>query len=395
VAASKLPDHLVQQIHELAAQGITKTEVAARTGVNRGTVKQYWPADVPHPEPVRTPVETESERWRAEREKKLHQEAIKQAAAEVGFRAFLEQLIRDIAPTCQPKPIKSSPRPAKGTAEELLTVWSDWHMYEVVTRERTLGLNEYDAEIGEARARRVVDTLLTIKGRAERGGQPYRKITVAANGDMISGSIHEVEKHSDAENVIEAAIRCGNLLGSCVEALAAEFELVEVFGTTGNHGRLPDHRRMPQKDPTRNWDYLIYRWAEQYTSRLPNVRWFIPPAYSVIYQIHEWNFHQNHGHEIRSWNQIPFYGIIRRTTGLNAIRQHTGQPIHYTLCSHFHNAGTLSVPGGEVIVNGSLIGATEYSVEGLGRADKPSQWLLSVHPEHGVTTRWPIYAEGA
>ena len=50
--------------------------------------------------------------------------------------------------------------------------------------------------------------------------------------------------------------------------------------------------------------------------------------------------------------------------------------------------------GGETFVNGSLIGGNEFSIGALGKCDKPSQWLFTVHPEHGVASRWPIYGDG-
>ena len=33
---------------------------------------------------------------------------------------------------------------------------------------------------------------------------------------------------------------------------------------------------------------------------------------------------------------------------------------------------------------------TEFSVNSLGKSDKPKQWLLGVHQEHGITHRWQV-----
>jgi hypothetical protein len=395
VAATKLPDQLVQQIHELAASGLTKTEVSARTGVWRGTVAKYWPADVPHPEPVRTPVETESERWRQEREKKLHQEAIKQAAAEVGFRAFIDELVRDAAEAVHPgKPVVHK-TPKSVTPETMHQSLCDWHWGELVTKERTLGLNEYNASIARSRVRQVIESHLGIKERLERGGFAYPRLVVAANGDMVSGTIHDVEKHTDPANIVQASIDCGQTLGEAIRDLAQHYEAVEVFGTVGNHGRLPDARKLQDKEPCRSWDYLIYRWAEKVTSACPNVQWFIPDAYSVIYEVEGWRFLQDHGSFVKSWNNIPFYGIKRRVTSLNAIRHQLQEPIHYSVMGHFHQASANEMPGGEVFVSGSLKGPDEFSVNHLGQGGRPSQLMFGVHPGNGVTGRWPIYAEGA
>jgi hypothetical protein len=125
-----------------------------------------------------------------------------------------------------------------------------------------------------------------------------------------------------------------------------------------------------------------------------NVKFTLPDSYSAVYEVEGWRFYQGHGHDIKSWQSIPFYGISRAATGLNALRVAAGVPIHYFLFSHFHNPGSICAPGSEYFVNGSLIGGTEFSVNGLGRSDKPCQWLLGVHRDHGVTHRWPIQADG-
>ncbi len=65
------------------------------------------------------------------------------------------------------------------------------------------------------------------------------------------------------------------------------------------------------------------------------------------------------------------------------------------LIGHFHTATSMPSATGEVFVNGSLIGGTEYSVNALGKSDRPTQWLLGVHEEHGVTHRWPVYPDVA
>jgi hypothetical protein len=193
--------------------------------------------------------------------------------------------------------------------------------------------------------------------------------------------------------VVAAAFGCGMLLAQLLRDLAAKFPEVTVVGTSGNHGRLPDARRVQQKDPTRSWDYLIYLFARSALAGCRNVSFILPDSYSAVYEVEGWRFLQAHGHDIKSWQSIPFYGISRSVTGINALRASIGEPIHYCLFSHFHNPGSIAAPGGEYFVNGSLIGGTEFSVNGLGRCDKPSQWMLGVHRERGVTHRWPLLAE--
>jgi hypothetical protein len=167
-----------------------------------------------------------------------------------------------------------------------------------------------------------------------------------------------------------------------------------VFVSPGNHGRLPDARKVQQKDPWRSWDVLIALLAREHLRGNSRITWHIPQSWSVAYEVQGWRFLQLHGHDVKSWMGIPFYGLNRMISTVGALEASRGSPVHYVLAGHFHTQSSLAHPVGEMFVNGSLIGATEFSVNALGRADKPTQWLLGVHREHGVTHRWPILCDG-
>lgn len=370
--------------------------IARRAKVHESVVTRYKrdPSRLEDADPADA-LRTAEERRARSRDLAVEREQLQAVAGERSFRAFVEALVRDAVPKVDPPPRFREPkRTGESVEEALLLLLSDWHAYEVVKPERVYHLNEFNADVLGRRVWRVVHGARSIVEKMRVGGWRFPRLVVACNGDFISGTIHDVEKHSDAPNVIQAAIGCGYLLAQALRELAALFPLVEVFGTSGNHGRLPDHRRVSQKDPSRNWDYLIYAVARQALADVPQVKFYLPDSYSAVYELQGWRFAQNHGHDIKSWQSIPFYGISRAVTGLQSLLTAHGTPINYFLYSHFHNPGSIAAPGGEYFVNGSLIGGTEFSVNGLGRADRPCQWLLGVHKDHGVTHRWPVYADG-
>jgi hypothetical protein len=400
-----LPKAKRDQLRAALAEGKSETECSRALKIDRGTVRSYKrnperfdapdAAAVADLDPADALKAAEERRARS-RELAIEREALQAVAGERSFRAFLDGLIKDAVPRLDVPPKYREPKRVAATVEEsLILLLSDWHAYEVVKPERVYGLNDYNADVLGRRVWRITNAARSVVTKLRAGGWRFPRLVVAANGDFISGTIHEVEKHSDAPNVIQAAIGCGMLLAQSLRDLAAVFELVEVFGTSGNHGRLPDHKRVSQKDPSRSWDYLIYSVARQALADCPNVRFYLPDSYSAVYEVEGWRFAQNHGHDVKSWNAIPFYGISRAVTGLNSLLTAAGTPINYFLYSHFHNPGSIAAAGGEYFVNGSLIGGTEFSVNALGRADKPAQWLLGVHRDHGVTHRWPLQAEGA
>jgi hypothetical protein len=341
-------------------------------------------------------VEVERERIENRRLVRAEREDIMAVASERSLRAEITRVIRDVARQIDAPPRWKAPNARSKTAsvETAVQMFSDWHSDEVVLSEAVRGFNEYNDTIAAQRVRAVVDRHLSIKGRMEAGGGwriPH--LVVSANGDFVSGTIHELEKHSDHKNVVWAVYETGLRLGQAIRDLSAAYEHVEVVCTSGNHGRLPDARRIQEKEPTRNWDTLVYLFAKEATRSLSNVTWTIPDSYSLLFQVGRWTFGQQHGHEVRSWNSVPFYGLNRLTGNLNAMEAARGAQIHYWLFGHFHSASSMPHASGESFINGSLIGATEFSVNALGKADRPTQWLMFVHPENGVTSRWPLLGE--
>jgi hypothetical protein len=323
-------------------------------------------------------------------------DAMMEVAGEKSLRSMLESLVTKTAKMfAAPPPYKAPKTKDTVTEETLLLMLSDWHLYEKVDPDRVRDLNFYDAEVAARRAYNIVRSAINIKRKMERGGWRFSRLVVGLNGDLISGSIHEVERHGDAPSVTHAVYGAGLLLAQMLRDLAAEFEEVEVFCTSGNHGRLPDARRVQQKDPLRSWDTLIAWFAKEHLGALGDrIRFHTPNSYSVIFTVEGWNFLQTHGHDVKSWNAIPWYGINRLVSNINALESARGVTIHHYLFGHFHTATSLPHAAGESFINGSLIGGTEFSVHGLGKSDRPCQWLLGVHKDHGVTHRWPLIAEG-
>ena len=410
-------DHLAT----LRAQGYSLKAIAASTGRSYNSVKNKVVSDharyalpvtpprvlaslpsatlappptLEPPAPI-DPVEAERERQARLRALKDERDALKEVAGEKSLRATLETIVRATAQTfAPPPPYKPRTRTSRtSTPETMVSMLSDWHAGENVSAEGMRGFNQYNDDVFRRRVDAVVDVHLSIKERLEAGGGwRYERCVLGCNGDFVSGTIHELEKHSDHDNIVWAVYATGLVLADAIRRIAAEYPRVEVFCTSGNHGRLPDARRVQQKEPTRSWDTLVYLFAREHLRNLPNVSFFIPNSYSVAFDVYGWRFLQTHGHDVKSWNSIPWYGLNRLVSNINALEAGRGTPIHYWLFAHFHNASSLPHATGESFVNGSLIGANEFALNALGKADRPQQWMLSVHPEHGVTSRWPLYA---
>lgn len=390
----------ITALREDLAAGLTAADTARRLkrsvrsveNKRRDEAATAPPREAPGILPPPDPIVVEQERQARVRALREEREALVSIAGERSLRATLETLLREIVPACPPPPRYVAPRRnLKRVTETALLQWTDWHYGEVVKSERVRGLNAYDQAIAADRVQSMVANARGILARLRTGGHEFPRAVLAVNGDLVTGSIHDLEKHSNGKTIVESVVECGNLLAESVRNVAADFEQVDVFCTVGNHGRLPDARRMEQKSPLRNWDALVYFFAQCALRDVPNVTVTIPDAYAVGYTVQGWRVMQQHGHEVKSWAGIPWYGIERYVSRITALESRRDQAPHVYLFGHFHTATSLPHATGETFINGSLIGGTEFSVNALGKSDKPAQWLLGVHEDHGITHRWPVY----
>lgn len=340
-------------------------------------------------------LETEKEKIRTQQQRQLSAEEIRKLASGFSLLDRLKEYLREAILALPPSPPPKTRTEEEGghlIEETHVLMLSDWHAYETISLERLRGINAYDADVFSRRVLTIVRGVLNIKGKLETAGWRFRKLVCALNGDFVSGTIHEVEKHLDAPNIVMAAYGTAYVLAQAIRDLAAEYEEVVCYGTPGNHGRLPDARNVSGKDPLRSWDMLIYLIAKEMLRDQRNVTVIVPESEAACYEVEGWRFLQLHGHNVKSWNQIPWYGV-QRAVGVAALTESAlDERLHYVLLGHFHTPTSLVHSGVEVFVNGSLIGPTEWSLPLFGLQD-PSQVLLSVHREFGVTSRWIVRGE--
>jgi hypothetical protein len=331
MSAVQLPKKLQDRITKLRGDGLSKSAVARELRLDRDTVRKYWGAEGA---PSKFDPVAAARRKAQEREQSA---AIAEAVKEQAFRDVLRELVTSQAPAVEPPPRYKPPKPPKDAAVETLVLHlSDWHANEIVRAENTFGLNEVNREVTLRRVAKIVRSVLNIKARLELGGYRFPRLVIACNGDMVPGTIHEAERHTDGANAVRTALDVGQLLATAIRDLSGGFEQVYAFGTSGNHGRLPDARKVQFKEPSRSWDYLVYQYAAAMLRDCGNVQFEIPDAWAVMYEVEGKLFYQGHGHFIKSWNSIPFYGITRMTSKLGAVLATHFRPVDYWLFGHFH-----------------------------------------------------------
>ncbi|WP_173043809.1 hypothetical protein [Bosea sp. ANAM02] len=275
-----------------------------------------------------------------------------------------------------------------GTPEVPVTVWSDWHIPEVVSLSETAGKNEYNPDIAEARVRRLVASTISLARR--HGPGEYPGIVVNLLGDFVSGGLHPELAKTDAEEVLPSVLRCVDLLIWGLRQIADAFGQVYVPCTSGNHGRAtqkPEFKRYIFK----NYDWLIYQLVARAFEGDRRLVFDIPDTNEVHYRVFGQRYLAMHGDMLGVKGGDGIIGslgpIARGETKVGKQAAALGQDYDVLVIGHWHQMIWLP----RVIVSNTLKGWDEYARSALrAPPTPPSQPLWFVHPRRGITSRWEI-----
>ena len=156
-----------------------------------------------------------------------------------------------------------------------------------------------------------------------------------------------------------------------------------------------DNRTIFPSASSTNWDLVLYKTLEALTRTQTRLKWFIAEKdWKVTFKIFDYGFLATHGDMIRSYYNLPYYGMTRQSERWsNAYRDKI--KLEYFLFSHFHSLNTGQRWNDlEIFVNGSFVTDDEYAERGLGICSKPEQLLFGVHSKYGVTWRYRLSLGG-
>ncbi len=323
----------------------------------------------------------------------------KLAIDELQLRQSVEETIKLVAGVVPPITVQTmAPRKqdatrikAKGSETDVLQL-SDIHGMEVVRKEETLGMNEYNPTIMNRRLdmcfRKVVELV-----ELRRGSLFVPKLVIAEEGDMVSGEIHDELVSTNVERMMIAAVRVASLIAQGIAYLAPHFDQIDVVCVPGNHARLT--KKTQFKEHYINWDYMCYQWQAVFCKALANVRFIIPKSPFELYTVENSKLLLYHGDNIQSWNQVPWYGIERADMKLTKLFEGADKHYDAILMGHFHRRFDMDTVTGPIICNGSVKGGDEFALGKLMVSNAPSQNLLYFHSKHGYIGGGPILLHDA
>ena len=232
--------------------------------------------------------------------------------------------------------------------------------------------NTYNSDICRDMMRRYLDRIISI-GRTHGS----ENCIVWANGDEISGNIHQSIAVTNKENVIEQIKGVSELIAEFLAALSSNFRQVIFVSVAGNHSRID-----PNKDNalvSERLDDLV----EWYLSaRLQNFDNVIigggEKIDSTIYLV-----------DVRGKTYCGVHGDFDGSAGkVQSLQTMAGRPLYAVLSGHLHHNKTDEVQGVKTIMAGSFIGMDDYCVQKriVGKAEQ----MVCVCDADGVRCAYDI-----
>ena len=275
-----------------------------------------------------------------------------------------------------------------------ILMFSDAQWGESISARELDGINAFNIEIAQDRYRMMIEKTIDLSNHHMGSKLVFPCIYYLRGGDMISGNIHQELRETNELLAIPSvkSLVESELWG--IRQLKRKFGRVVVKTVAGNHGR-DTIKPMAKGFADSNYDTLSSWWLEMACNMDPelsgHVQFQTATSPDIVFRLYGLTFLLTHGDRMGSRGGEGFIGpaatIARGMKRIIDEYAALGVVIDHVIIGHFHTSLELEYGW----CNGSLPGYSEYAKSGRMRPSQPSQWLLFVHPKHGVSARWKLY----
>jgi len=306
------------------------------------------------------------------------------------LEVFFEEVREAITPVVEYQPVTQKEAVRSGVLIEPVFHITDTHKGAVQEPNEIEGFNAFNPDIATERS--IAFAEKAVKW-ANFQKQAYRieEASVIITGDLISGDIHDELRITNAYPTPVQVVETAKDIAQQIQIFAPHFKKVKVhFITEDNHSRLT---KKPQaKEAGQNsLNYLVGSMLQAYIASLSNVEMNIYPMLEKVVEVNGRLYLISHGHNVRGWMGVPWYGIERKVgkeaqARLQIIMQEVERAreigFHKYVFGHFHTPFDSPLYS----CGASLSGTDAYDHQ-AGRYSKPGQSAWLVNPKHGEFNR--------
>jgi len=247
--------------------------------------------------------------------------------------------------------------------EDLVALISDAHIGKATP--------SFDLEVAH---KRLLYWALRIRALTElmSGRYSFDTLHLCFLGDINDGTdIYATQPHHQAEtNVLKQALLCASYFSEAMDIFLRCFPRIKIWAVPGNHGR--SGKRAAEGA---SWDCVFYQFLNERYADNDRVECKIQLEhdFTLSAKIRHHTILLYHGHYIRMYQQIPWYGIYTRTLRW----AHAFAEDFRVLClSHFHTCGMMWLNDTAIFLNGTLITDDIWAKTALGFNPITKWWIF-------------------
>ncbi len=297
-------------------------------------------------------------------------------------RDIVTDILKEIVPKIDftPKPLPE--RKPKNNKEIVVLNLNDVH------------IGRYPRELLQKKADYLVSSALEIV-EIQRGKATIDELVINMVGDIVDGDgIFPNQPYEQKFHLMDQMFSVGlPVISGMINELSNHFKKVTLNCVYGNHGRVSRFT-----DPELNFDLIFYHILELATKDNPRLNWNISKKWYMIAKISKFGFLLTHGHFIKTWLNIPFYGIKEKgmrwqgsltkeeTVMMNRewvkIRKDYWD---FIVMGHFHTSLYFRWNNWRCILGGTWLDSDDFAESVLGLDSATEQTLFAVHEKRGIT----------
>lgn len=295
-----------------------------------------------------------------------------------GEARILNLALMEAIEACEPPKMLYKPQAKSASPLTYVVHLTDLHEGEVTKKDEVDGFGEFNPDIFTKRLTSFGQFLIEHV-KVQRAGYEIPNLHILGTGDYISGDIHDELKVTNAYPAPVQSVEAGHKIGAFVAMLSPHFANVTAdLITLDNHGRMTRKNQSSQGGEN-NFGYIVAHIVKKHVERISNVDVRIHAKASALVPIGRERYLLFHGHQIKGWAGLPYYGFDRRIA-MEAVKRMGVPDAAFTkmVMGHFH----VAVDAPHWVIGGSLSGTNAFD-HGCGRHSQAHQTCWLVHPKHG------------
>lgn len=294
--------------------------------------------------------------------------------------------------------------------QEAVLCFSDLHIGLAVRSDEVGGLGNYNVDKFNVRLSNLVKRITAITEH-HRVVSRLDTLNIFSLGDIVHGSNDAGQwgfLHTE-QNICDQVFIAVREIELALLKLNQVYPRIKFYGVYGNHGRIG---QKGQEKKYVNWDYIVYKFLETSLKNQKGITFETPRSPFTVAEVLNNKFFLTHGDQVKGWNGLPYYGMVRAESKYRTILERTKNSLDlweiaakrgidvndtqkmvefalnyhksfdFMVLGHHHSMAEIeSSAGGKIILNSSFIGGDDYSINALISANTPCQKFFGVHEE--------------